>query len=45
MAQANQIVVWGNLTRDPELRFFDNGNNVCNTWIAINKKWTSTDGK
>ncbi len=45
MAQANQIVVWGNLTRDPELRFFDNGNNVCNTGIAINKKWTSPDGK
>ena len=45
MAQANQIVVWGNLTRDPEIRFFDNGNNVCNTGIAINKKWTSPDGK
>ena len=44
MAQANQIVVWGNLTRDPELKFFENGNSVCNTGLAINKKWTSPDG-
>ena len=40
MSQANQWVGWGNITRDPELRYFENGNTVCNTGIAINKTWT-----
>ena len=30
----------GNLTRDPELRYFESGTNVCNTGLAINNKWT-----
>ena len=45
MSQANQMVCWGNLTRDAELRYFENGSSVCNTGIAINKKWTDPQGK
>ena len=49
MSQANQMVCWGNLTRDPELRFIENGGgeprSVCNTGIAINKTWTDPKGQ
>ena len=45
MSQANQMVCWGNLTRDPELRYFENGSAVCNTGVAINKTWTDPQGK
>lgn len=45
MSQANQMVCWGNLTRDPELRYFENGSAVCNTGMAINKTWTDPQGK
>ena len=49
MSQANQMVCWGNLTRDPELRFVENGGgeprSVCNTGIAINKTWTDPKGQ
>ena len=44
MSQANQMVCWGNLTRDPELRYFENGSAVCNTGVAINKTWTDPKG-
>ena len=45
MSQANQMICWGNLTRDAELRYFENGTSVCNTGIAINKTWTDPQGK
>ena len=45
MSQANQMVCWGNLTRDAELRYFENGTSVCNTGIAINKTWTDPKGQ
>jgi|TARA_B110001454_G_scaffold40792_1_gene40107 single-strand DNA-binding protein len=45
MSQANQMVCWGNLTRDPELKFFENGGAVCNTGVAINKTWTDPQGR
>jgi single-strand DNA-binding protein len=45
MSQANQMICWGNLTRDPELRYFENGSAVCNTAVAINKTWTDKSGK
>ena len=45
MSQANQMVCWGNLTRDPELRYFENGSAVCNTGMAINKTWTDPKGQ
>ena len=45
VSQANQMVCWGNLTRDPELRYFENGSAVCNTGVAINKTWTDPKGQ
>ena len=44
MSQANQMVCWGNLTRDPEIRYFEDENSVTNTGMAINKSWTDPKG-
>ena len=41
---SNTWIGWGNLTRDRELRYFESGTNVCNTGLAINKKWTNKKG-
>jgi single-strand DNA-binding protein len=45
VSQANQMVCWGNLTRDPEIRYFEDENSVTNTGMAINKSWTDPKGK
>jgi len=42
---SNDWIGWGNLTRDPELRYFENGSAVCNTGLAINKQWTDKNGQ
>ena len=42
---SNDWIGWGNLTRDPELRYFENGSSVCNTGVAINKQWTDKNGQ
>ena len=36
---------WGNLTKDPELRYFESDTCVCNTGLAINKVWTDSKGQ
>lgn len=37
--QINQVVVAGNLTRDPEVRFSSSGTAISNASIACNRKW------
>lgn len=42
----NKVMVAGNLTRDPEIRFLDSGPKkiaVCNFGIAINRKYKKDD--
>ncbi len=41
----NKAFVFGNLTRDPELRAMPNGMNVCNFSVATNRVFTGRDGK
>ena len=41
----NKAFVFGNLTRDPELRAMPNGMNVCSFGIATNRVFTGRDGK
>ena len=43
MANYNKIVVMGHLTRDPELKTFDNGGSIANFGIAINERWTDRE--
>jgi single-strand DNA-binding protein len=41
----NQVILMGNLTRDPELRTTPSGQNVCSFSMAINRSWQGSDGQ
>ncbi|MGH7197032.1 MAG: single-stranded DNA-binding protein [Candidatus Saccharimonadales bacterium] len=41
----NQVILMGNLTRDPELRNTPSGQSVCSFSIAVNRSWQGTDGQ
>ncbi|HEY4695049.1 MAG TPA: single-stranded DNA-binding protein [Candidatus Nanoarchaeia archaeon] len=40
----NKVMLIGNLTRDPEMRYTPNGAAVCSFGIATNRSWQPTDG-
>lgn len=40
----NQVILMGNLTRDPELRTTPNGQNVCSFSLALNRSYRNSDG-
>lgn len=40
----NQVILMGNLTRDPELRSTPNGQSVCSFSLAVNRSWQGNDG-
>ena len=44
MASLNKVLLIGNLTRDPELRYTPQGAAVCEFSIAINEKFKGKDG-
>ena len=41
----NKAIVYGNLTRDPELRTLPNGTNVCSFAVATNRIYNDRDGQ
>ncbi|HWZ65522.1 MAG TPA: single-stranded DNA-binding protein [Patescibacteria group bacterium] len=41
----NQVILLGNLTRDPELRAIPSGQNVCSFSLAVNRSWQGSDGQ
>jgi single-strand DNA-binding protein len=41
MASFNKVMLMGNLTRDPELRYTPSGSAVCDFSIAINRKYSA----
>ena len=41
----NKAMIYGNLTRDPELRSLPNGTQVCSFSIATNRVYKDKDGK
>jgi len=43
MASFNKVMLMGNLTRDPELRFTANGSAVTNFGLAVNRKFKQGD--
>ncbi len=43
MAQLNQVLLRGNLTRDPEKRFLPSGTSVVNFGLAVNRRYRSGD--
>lgn len=40
----NQVILMGNLTRDPEVRQTPNGQSVCNFSLALNRSFKGADG-
>jgi single-strand DNA-binding protein len=40
----NQVILMGNLTRDPELRATSNGQSVCNFSLALNRSYKDASG-
>lgn len=41
----NQVVLMGNLTRDPELRTTPNGQSVCSFSLALNRSYKNASGE
>ena len=41
----NKVILIGNLTRDPELRYTPQGTAVCNVGLATNRSWTTDQGE
>jgi single-strand DNA-binding protein len=41
----NEVLLMGNLTRDPETKSLPGGGTVCNFGMATNRKWRTTDGE
>lgn len=44
MASLNRVLLIGNLTRDPELRYTPGGSAVCEFGLAMNRSWKGQDG-
>ncbi len=40
MASYNKVILMGNLTRDPEVKYLQNGTAVANFGIAVNERYT-----
>jgi len=45
MATLNKVLLIGNLTRDPELRYIPSGTAVTDLGLALNRNWTGQDGQ
>jgi len=44
MASMNIVVLCGNLTRDPDLKFIPNGQAVVKFSMAMNRSWKNASG-
>ena len=40
----NKAIIYGNVTRDPELKALPSGNKVCNFSVATNRTWKDQNG-
>jgi single-strand DNA-binding protein len=45
MGSFNKVILMGNLTRDPELRYTPSGAPVCNFDLAMNRSYTTQAGE
>ena len=44
MASYNKVILMGNLTRDPQLRYLPSNMAVCDIGLAVNRRWRDKDG-
>lgn len=45
MANLNRVLLIGNVTRDPEVRYTPKGAAVCEISLAVNRQWTDEAGQ
>ena len=45
MANINQVYLLGNLTRDPDLKYTNEGMAIAEMGLAVNKRWKDADGQ
>lgn len=45
MASFNKVILLGNLTRDPELKYTPKGTAVARLGLAVNRKWKNDAGE
>ena len=45
MASYNKVILMGNLTRDPELRYTPKGTAIARLGLAVNRRWTGEGGE
>lgn len=45
MASFNKVILMGNLTRDPEVRFTTGGTAICSFGMAMNRRYTTAQGE
>lgn len=45
MASYNKVLLMGNLTRDPEVRYTPKGTAIGNLGLAVNRTWTTDTGE
>jgi single-strand DNA-binding protein len=44
MASYNRVILVGNITRDPELRYIPSGTAVTDIGLAVNERWKNANG-
>ena len=45
MASLNKVLLMGNLTRNPEIRYTPSGSAVCEFGMAINRRFMQANGQ
>ena len=45
MASYNKVLLMGNLTRDPEVRYTPKGTAIANLGLAVNRVYTTEGGE
>jgi single-strand DNA-binding protein len=45
MASYNKVILMGNLTRKPEVRYLPNGNAICKFGLAVNRRFKDAAGE
>lgn len=45
MSNFNKVILAGNLTRDPELKYTPKGSAIASFGLAINRQWTTETGE
>ncbi len=45
MASYNKVILMGNLTRDPQMRYLPNQTPVVEIGLAVNRRWKTQDGQ